>query len=142
MLRQLESLEGVIAVELGLPVEADGKLVRLFTQNALGELPLIVRLPMERAVETAAEAVQAGAAAVSLNAPRGAFPARAGNFLHGRLYGPALFPQALAVVKQLSQVGIPVIGAGGLYSTEQSSAMLSAGAFAVQLDSLLWRGGW
>jgi dihydroorotate dehydrogenase (NAD+) catalytic subunit len=143
MLRQLEALEGVIAVELGLPIEANGKLVRLFAQNALGELPLIVRLPLERAVETAAEAVQAGAAAVSLGAPRGAFPARAGNNpLHGRLYGPALFPQALAVVEQFSQAGIPVIGAGGLYSADQCAAMLSAGAIAVQLDSLLWRGGW
>jgi dihydroorotate dehydrogenase (NAD+) catalytic subunit len=103
---------------------------------------VIVRLPLERAVETASEAVQAGAAAISLGAPRGAFPARAGNLLHGRLYGPAFFPQSLAVVKEISQSGFPVIGAGGLYDQEQCQVMLSAGALAVQLDSLLWRGGW
>ena len=142
MVRQLEALEGVIGIELGLPKEADGKVVRAFTDAALGELPVIVRLPLERAVETASEAIQGGAAAVSLGPPRGVFPARAGNLLHGRLYGPALYPIALSVVNEISQSGLPVIGAGGLYSQEQCEAMLSAGALAVQLDSLLWRGGW
>ena len=142
MVRQLEALEGVIGIELGLPKEVDGKIVRAFSEAALGELPVIVRLPFEKAVETAAEAIQSGAAAVSLGAPRGAFPARGGNLVQGRLYGPALFPQALAVVKEINQSGLPVIGAGGLYSQEDCDAMLSAGALAVQIDSLLWRGGW
>jgi dihydroorotate dehydrogenase (NAD+) catalytic subunit len=142
MVRQLESLEGVIGIELGLPKEIDNQVVRDFCAAALGELPVIVRLPFEKAVGTASAAIQSGAAAVSLSAPRGAFPARAGNTLQGRLYGPALFPQALAIVKEIAQAGLPVIGAGGLYSLEQCNAMLSAGALAVQLDSLLWRGGW
>ena len=142
MVRQLEALEGVIGIELGLPKGVDGKIVRAFSEAALGELPVIVRLPFEKAVGTAAEAIQSGAAAVSLGAPRGAFPARAGNLIQGRLYGPALFPQALAVVKEINQSGLPVIGAGGLYSQEDCDAMLSAGALAVQIDSLLWRGGW
>lgn len=142
MVRQVEALEGVIGIELGLPKEVNANIVRLLTAAALGELPVIVRLPLERAVEAAPAAIQAGAAMISLGAPRGAFPARAGNLLHGRLYGPALFPQALAVVKELSQSGIPLIGAGGLYRQEHCDAMLSAGAQAVQLDALLWRGGW
>ena len=142
MVRQLETLEGVIAMELGLPKEADGNVVRAFTEAALGELPVIVRLPMENAVRYGSHAIASGAAVVSLGPPRGAFPARAGNLMSGRIYGPALFPQALAVVKEISQAGIPVIGAGGLYSHEQCEAMLTAGALAVQLDSLLWRGGW
>lgn len=140
MLRQVEALEGVIGIELGLPKEADGKVVRAFSEAALGELPVIIRLPLERAVETAAQAIQGGAAALSLGAARGAFPARAGNIIQGRLYGPALFPQALMVVKEIRQAGLPVIGAGGLYSQEQCEAMLSVGALAVQLDSILWRG--
>ncbi|OGO42272.1 MAG: hypothetical protein A2W36_07150 [Chloroflexi bacterium RBG_16_58_14] len=140
MVRQVEALEGVIGIELGLPKEADGKVVRAFSEAALGELPVIIRLPLERAVETAAQAIQGGAAALSLGAPRGAFPARAGNLIQGRLYGPALFPHALMVVKEISQAGLPVIGAGGLYSQEQCEAVLSAGALAVQLDSILWRG--
>lgn len=142
MVRQLETLEGLIAIELGLPKEADRTVIRAFTESALGELPLIVRLPLENAADHAMEAVQSGADAISLAAPRGAYPARAGNLVHGRLYGPALLPLSLAAVKEISKAGLPVIGAGGLYSQAQCDAMLSAGAMAVQLDSLLWRGDW
>ena len=60
--------------------------------------------------------------------------------VEGRLYGPALFPQALAGVRGLAQAGVPVIGAGGVYSQAQAQAMLAAGALAVQLDAVLWRG--
>lgn len=142
MVRLLETLEGVIGVEVGLPKEADRKDVRDFAEAALGELPVIMRLPLEIALQAASQAIEGGAAAVSLGAPRGTLPARAGNLFQGRLYGPALFPQSLAVVRQMSLEGIAVIGAGGVYSQEQAQAMLSAGAIAVQLDSLLWRGGW
>jgi dihydroorotate dehydrogenase (NAD+) catalytic subunit len=142
LVRLLESLEGVIAIELGLPTDVTPRQVRTFAQAASGELPLILRLPLEHAAQTAADAIHSGASAVSLGAPRGALPARAGNLAHGRLYGPALFPQALAAVRQIALSGLPVIGAGGVYSQAQAQAMLLAGALAVQLDSLLWRGTW
>lgn len=142
MVRQLEACEGVIAIELGLPKEVDGKVVRAFTEAALGELPIVVRLPLEKVLETGTEAIQGGAAAVSLSAPRGALPLDGNGIIHGRLYGPAIFPQAFDVVKSMVKMGLPAIGAGGLYSQEQCDAMLAAGALAVQLDSLLWRGGW
>jgi dihydroorotate dehydrogenase len=59
----------------------------------------------------------------------------------GRLYGPGLFPQAAAAVLKMAALGIPAIGAGGIYSREQADKLLSAGAVAVQLDGVLWRGG-
>jgi dihydroorotate dehydrogenase (NAD+) catalytic subunit len=142
MVRLLEALEGVMGIELGLPKEVTARQVRAFVEAASGELPLILRLPMEHAAELAAEAIHRGASAVSLGAPRGVLPARAGNLVQGRLYGPALFPQALAAVRQIALSGLPVIGAGGVYNQAQAEAMLSAGALAVQLDSLLWRGAW
>lgn len=142
MVRLLEALEGVIGIELGLHREVTVRQVSALTQAALGELPLILRLPPERATELAASAIHSGASAVSLGAPRGTLPARAGSLVYGRLYGPALYPQALAIVRQLSLAGLPVIGAGGIYSQAQAQAMLSAGALAVQIDSLLWRGSW
>jgi dihydroorotate dehydrogenase (NAD+) catalytic subunit len=58
----------------------------------------------------------------------------------GRLYGPALFPQALGLVRDTARLGLPIIGSGGIYSQENIDAMLTAGALAVQVDSLLWRG--
>jgi dihydroorotate dehydrogenase len=77
--------------------------------------------------------------AVSLAPPRGVYPIQADEFMHGRLYGPAIFPQALKLVQELAKQGIPTIGVGGIYTWEQCKAMLSAGALAVQLDSILWR---
>ena len=60
------------------------------------------------------------------------------ELLSGRLYGPALLPQALAVVQAVAQAGLPVFGAGGVYSPADEAAMLGAGASAVQLDAVLW----
>lgn len=79
-------------------------------------------------------------AAFSLAPPRGAL-AVSGGLRHGRLYGPAVFPLALAALHALRPFGLPVIAGGGVYHRWQAEAMLSAGALAVQLDAVLWRGG-
>ncbi len=139
MVRLLEGREGVIGIELGLPVELDADTVQAQVQAAVGELPIVARLPFEQAVMLGPAAVAAGAAAVSLAPPRGTLPAPGGGILRGRLYGPALFPQALEVVRRLAQAQVPVIGAGGVYSQREIDAMLAAGALAVQLDAVLWR---
>jgi dihydroorotate dehydrogenase (NAD+) catalytic subunit len=142
MAMRLEGVPGVMGMELGFPKDASKELVRALVEAACGELPVIARLPVNQAVELAPVAVAAGAMAVSLSAPRGALPLPGGRLVEGRLYGPALFPQALAAVRSLIQAGLPVIGAGGVYTQEQAQAMLAAGALAVQLDAVLWRGGW
>jgi dihydroorotate dehydrogenase (NAD+) catalytic subunit len=142
MVRKLESLEGVAGFEIGIPAEADVELVRAFALAAGGELPVVMRLPLEHAGALADGVERARVAAVSLAPPRGALPLADGGYVQGRLYGPALFPQALAAVQTLARRGMPVIGAGGIYSLAQAEAMLQAGAIAVQLDAVLWRGGW
>ena len=142
MVRLLEGLEGIAGIELGLPVALDAPSLRLLIEAAMGELPVVARLPFEQALELAPAAIAAGAAAVSLAPPRGALPTPGGALAHGRLYGPTLFPQALQTVRSLALKQVPVIGSGGVYSRPQAESMLSAGALAVQLDSVLWRGGW
>ncbi len=145
MLARLEEVEGVAGYELGLPPDLDANGVAGFVRAAAGERPVIVRLPPERAVELAGAVAQAGAAAVSLAPLRGALAASSKlavpeGLLHGRLYGPALLPLALEVVHAIAARGITVIGSGGLYRMEDIDAMLSAGAAAVQLDAVFWRG--
>jgi dihydroorotate dehydrogenase (NAD+) catalytic subunit len=142
MVSVLERVEGLLAVEVGLPPEVDPAAATAFAEAACGELPVIVCLPFDRALELARAVAQADIAAVSLAPARGAAPGLARSLVHGRLYGPALFPQALEAVHAISQAGIPVIGAGGVYRQEQVDAMRSAGALAVQVDAILWRGGW
>ena len=55
------------------------------------------------------------------------------------MYGPSVYPFSLRVVQELSQMGVPTIGAGGVTNLEQVNAMLAVGATAVQLDSIFWR---
>jgi dihydroorotate dehydrogenase (NAD+) catalytic subunit len=136
MIERLEGLEGVMGIEVGLPPEVDPDTAYDFAQAALGELPAILRLPLEQADELAHIVIEAGASAVSLGAPRGKLEG-----ISGRMYGPGVFPLALRAVDKLAGSGIPIIGAGGVYQPKEVKSMLGAGAFAVQVDSILWRGG-
>jgi dihydroorotate dehydrogenase (NAD+) catalytic subunit len=145
MLAGLEGLDRVSGVEVGLPPDANAPAVLAYAQAAVGELPIILRLPFERATELAqalaASALAEELAAVSLAPPRGSLPdPQDGTLLSGRLYGPAIFPHALAAVRAMAATGLPVIAAGGVYRDSQVQAMRQAGAFAVQLDAVLWRG--
>lgn len=141
MTRQLENVENVMAVELGFaPLLADDIIV-LAVEMSAGELPLIVNLPWEQVLRLGPQVLAAGAEAVSLAAPRGMAALTSQGDVTGRLFGPALFPHSLLLTRQAVRSGIPVIGGCGVYSKENASAMLSAGALAVQVDAVLWRGG-
>jgi dihydroorotate dehydrogenase (NAD+) catalytic subunit len=146
MVQRLEGLPGVSGIELGLAPEVEPEEAAAMVQASLGELPLILRLPLERAAALAgwlkAHSAGEGVAAFSLGPPRGMLPTPDVGLARGRLYGPAIFPMALAAVKALSGLGVPVIGGGGVYRIDQAEAMQAAGATAVQVDAALWRGGW
>lgn len=137
----LESVDGVAALELGLPPGIQEAGAKALVEASRGERPVIVRCPIESAHSLAPVLAKSGAAMLSLSAPRGALPAPNGSNLQGRLYGQALYPQTLAVVQSLAHTGLPVLGAGGIYSRKDIQVMLEAGAIAVQLDGVLWRGG-
>jgi len=135
MIERIEGIEGVMGVEIGLPPDIDPDTAFDFCKAAIGELPVIVRLPFEQVDPLAQVIVDAGANAVCLGAPRGKL-----GGINGRMYGPSVFPLALRAVEKLAGLGIPVIGAGGVYQVQDVDAMLEAGARAVQLDTVLWRG--
>jgi dihydroorotate dehydrogenase len=56
----------------------------------------------------------------------------------GRLYGQSLFPRSLDIVHSAAMIGIPIIGAGGVWTKQDATDMLSAGAMAVETDVSLW----
>lgn len=137
MVQALEGMENVMAVELGFAPLLAGDIVALAVEMCRGELPLIISLPAEQLLEVGGRALELGAAALSLAAPRGALN-RDGELVTGRLFGPALFPKSLDIVHSAARLGFPVIGAGGVGSRVDGQAMLQAGALAVQMDSALW----
>lgn len=144
MIATLEKAHVASAIEISLPYPISTDTLPIFMQAANSELPIILCVPLDRVISLF-DAIQPLCAsqtisAVSLGPPRGILPLGEKRLVQGRLYGPAIFPQALSVVQFLARQGIPVIGAGGVYSLDQAESMLSAGAIAVQFDTILWRG--
>jgi dihydroorotate dehydrogenase len=146
MVRMLETQENVMAVELGFAPLLANDIILLTMDMCLGELPLIFSLPVEQVLTLGPRLIQGGAQAISIATPRGALspplPAGEGTGVRaittGRLYGPSLFPHTLETVFSAVKIGLPIIGAGGVWSKENADAMLSVGALAVQVDATLW----
>jgi len=144
MVRNLESLENILAVELGFAPRTAAEMILMTVEMCQGELPLIVQLPFAQMPGLGSQLIQRGAAALSFAAPRGCLPGargaegKDGQLTGGRLYGPGLFPQSLDLLRSLARLGLPVIAGVGVYHQQQALEMLAAGALAVQLDTVLW----
>lgn len=138
MVKRLEMVDGVGGIELGIPPTNDKYLVCTLVESAIGELPVVVRLPLEHATLLAPALKELPIAAISLAPPYGTLPDPDGTLVNGRLFGPAVFPLALKVLQEVLLSGVPVIAAGGISTANHVKTMLSAGAFAVQLDAILW----
>jgi dihydroorotate dehydrogenase (NAD+) catalytic subunit len=140
-LEYLERAQGVGGVELGLRDDVSPGEVGRLMRAALGALPVIVRLPLARAVALAPAAAQAGANALVVAAPPRVSVPHKEYMVTGRHYGPDTFAPALAALSAVValDLGLPLIGAGGIYSVENARAMLEAGAVAVQIDAAIWK---
>lgn len=138
MVRELENVENVMAVQLGFaPLLADD-IILLNLEMCLGEVPLIFALPHEQVLTLGRQLIDSGASAISIASPRGALYDKAGNLVTGRMYGQALFPRALDLVRSAAMSGIPIIGSGGVWSDADVESMLKAGAMAIETDAQLW----
>jgi len=136
MVRSLEEIENVMAVELGFAPLLANDIILLTLEMCLGELPLIFSLPIEQVLSLGPRLMQEGAQAISISAPRGAL--MTDHVVTGRIFGPSLFPQSLDIVRSAAKLGIPIIGSGGIWTKENADAMLSVGALAVQVDVAMW----
>jgi len=140
MVRALEGIDSVLAVELGFaPLLADD-LIQLAVDMSLGELPIIVSLPADQCLRLGPRLIDRGAAALGLAAPRGAAMV-GGRWLSGRLMGASLLPLSLELVRDAYRLGLPIIGCGGVRTSADIGAMLDCGAIAVELDLGLWLPG-
>jgi dihydroorotate dehydrogenase (NAD+) catalytic subunit len=141
MVEMLEGRDEVSAIELGIPPDAAPDDALMLVRAAASELPLAVSVPVtEAGADWLMDLLPLGVGALVLGPPRGTLAAPAGELVSGRLYGPALFPLVLAGVRQARRTGLPVIAGCGVYRKSDGEALLSAGAWAVQLDTVLWKG--
>src|SRR6478672_11384945 len=138
MVRALETQENVMAAELGFAPLLANDIILLTLEMCLGELPLIFSLPVEQVLNLGPRLIQEGAQAISIAVPRGALPSEHSPLITGRIYGPSLFPRTLEIVYSAAKLGLPIIGAGGVWTKENADTMLSVGALAVQVDAALW----
>jgi dihydroorotate dehydrogenase (NAD+) catalytic subunit len=140
MVRQLEGLENVAAIELGFAPLLSMDIILMAVDMALGELPLIANLPAEQVLGLGPQVVARGAAALSIAAPRGSLPLQPGGaVISGRLYGPAYFAQTLELTRSAARLGLALLAGPGVYTREQADLALASGAQAVQLDTVLWK---
>ncbi len=139
-LEALERADGVSGIELGLRDDSPASEVAQVVRAAAMGPPLLVRLPLGRAAEVAPVAAQAGADALTVAAPPRLTAAAAGHPVTGRFYGPGTFPEALRAVHAVAALGLglPLVGAGGIYSPGEARAMLEAGAVAIQVEAAAW----
>lgn len=138
MVRELENAENVMAVQLGFAPLLSDDIILMNLEMCLGEVPLIFALSHEQVLALGRQLIDGGASAVSIASPRGAMYDKAGNLVTGRMYGQSLFPRSLDIVRSAMMIGIPIIGAGGVWSDADVESMLKAGAMAVETDAQLW----
>ncbi|MDT8381938.1 MAG: hypothetical protein RQ728_06740 [Brevefilum sp.] len=139
MIRKLEGLENVMAVELGLPPNCDPDALRSLMDAAIGELPIIPCVSPDQIPVLRETLLALNPTAVHLVEPRGVLPDEAGNLITGRLCGPGIFPTMLHASRELLDVSFPLIVNGGMNSKLQADTFLNAGVTALGLGSVLWQ---
>jgi dihydroorotate dehydrogenase (NAD+) catalytic subunit len=138
MVRKLEGLENILAVELGLPPDCTPEQLTEFASAASGELPAVFCLSPEQIPVLLPSLKELQLVGVHLTFPRGMLPGPDGELVSGRLYGPAVFPVMVSAARVLVGAGLRVIVDGGITKPEQAQSLLDLGVTAVGLGSVLW----
>ena len=140
--RALSNAEHLSAFELGIPHNAGPYDVEQGVQAIQkgSELPVLVKIPVGGNHQLAEAAAYSYADALVVGtSPLGSTPITGQqNLFTGLIYGPALHNLALHHLHTLTDVGLPLIAAGGIHSLNDAKAFLQAGAKAVQIDSLVF----
>ena len=151
IVQQLEMVDGVAGIELLLPEDADRRTIKPLLRAIIEscDLPLWVKLPLERAAELAPLCVQQEAVGLVIggavgditgNEPVDSDSVARDPVRKGSLYGPIVFPRMLNALQQVAQLRLDcaLIACGGIYTADHVKQALAAGALAVQIDSAIW----
>jgi dihydroorotate dehydrogenase (NAD+) catalytic subunit len=139
----LEEEPSVAGIELQLPQVAhrSDAAAWIGAVRRTTTLPVLVKLPTQRAVALATTCASAGADALVIGTGASATGlAPSGALIDGPMAGPAAFPFTLHALRAVValDLGLPLIAAGGVTKLEDARLCFEAGAAAVQVRSLLW----
>jgi dihydroorotate dehydrogenase (NAD+) catalytic subunit len=135
---RLEGLDSVQAIEIGLLDENRALDTEIFLAARAGILPVIIRLPLNTHIERLHHFDELGATAITLGPPRGTLFEQ-GERVCGRLYSPTLAPQIMRSVEQsVGFLSCPLIAGAGIFNRADAERLLSLGAHALQVDTILW----
>lgn len=145
ILRILEPVEGVTGLELSFDPDCEPSRIARLLEVALTEWPVIAQLSIEQIRLILPLIKNDELSAVSISPKRGKLISKVADgekrLVDGRLFGACLYPQALSDLEQALTYQIPVIASGGITTLEQVEQFLLAGAYAVQIDTVLWGQG-
>jgi dihydroorotate dehydrogenase len=140
MTRKLETCENVVAIELGFAPGMEKEEIETLILAAQCELPLVASLSLKQATLMATRLADLPLAILHIGDIRGMLPGAGDSLIAGRLYGPALLPQAIEGVTTYADSGVEIMAGGGVYSKADAECLFKAGARIVALDTLLWYG--
>ncbi|HLA41973.1 MAG TPA: nitronate monooxygenase, partial [Aggregatilineales bacterium] len=143
MARVVDGCPEIDGIEIGLHDQVTIREMRAIISAAknASDLPILARLPLYSSLTLAEPAQDSGIDALVIAAPpRGTErDQQAGRLVGGRLYGPWLKAQTLRIVGRVVQyTEVPIIASGGIHSADDARDFITAGATAVQLDSIVW----
>ena len=139
MVKGLENVDNVAVIELGLPPTCGISHQLELIDAAMGELPLVICLPLDEINPGWIEKLGArGIAGLVISAPRGTI-VRNHRVMRGRLFGPALHPLMMEALHRLRGADMPILAGCGIFSREDGEAALDAGAAAIQVDGWCWQ---
>ncbi|PKO07350.1 MAG: hypothetical protein CVU41_01225 [Chloroflexi bacterium HGW-Chloroflexi-3] len=139
MVRTLESIENIAAIELGIDNSLKEPDIEANIQSAMGELPIILSLPFEFVFqEWLGRILIQEIVAISIQAPRGVLKQN-DQYFHGRLYGRSKFPLTLHAVQHLTSFEKPIFAGVGVLDESQISRLFEMGANNFQGHEIIWR---
>jgi dihydroorotate dehydrogenase len=139
MIRAIEEVENVGAVEIEIPLEGSRQFLSEMLQAASGELPYYLCIPANKISLDLIDLYRLyGVSGIVLTALRGTL-VHNNRIVHGRLFGPNLLAQTFQALCQLKTSEIPLIAGSGIFTFEQAEEAIELGASAVQFDAALWQ---
>ncbi|MFN8445826.1 MAG: hypothetical protein U0175_33860 [Caldilineaceae bacterium] len=140
MVQQLEEIESVAGIELLLAHEVENRIVKTLIRAIINscDLPLWVKLPMDRSLELAEICIQNEAVGLVIGSASAKLVSN--SPIAGNAFGPMVFPHMVQALREVAllKLGCALIACGGIHTVEQVQQALDTGASALQLDSAIW----